>query len=442
MDVTPPRRRSNGPVTALAVALAAVLTVGTACSDGGGGADPADASGGSVELTVDTFGSFGYDALFKQYEAAHPGVTIKHRNVVRLDDYTPRLQQWLAAGSGAGDVVALEEGILVQFKKQADKFVDLAQHGAGPMEQSFLDWKWQLGRTTDGKLIGLGTDVGPLGLCYRVDLFERAGLPTDRDEVSELWPTWDDFIDTGRKFVAADTGAGFVDGANAQFNTILLQEAGKSAGHTYFDRDDRLVFESNAAVRTAFDTVVEMTEAGLSANLPSFTPEWSAGFKQGSFATLACPSWMLGIIEGNAGAEGAGKWDVAAVPGGGGYWGGSWLAVPAQSRHQAEAAELARFLTNPESQLAAYLAANTFPSTTKYYEDPVITDRTAEYFNDAPVGRIFGAGVSQVKPVYLGAKNQNVRQEVENVLLAVGQGRVEAGDAWQRAVDVARNAAR
>jgi cellobiose transport system substrate-binding protein len=434
--------RSRRLATAAAV-LAAVLVTGTACSDDGGGSGDDNANPGDITLTVDTFGNFGYEALFKQYEAAHPGVKIKPRNVVRLDDYTPRLQQWLAAGSGAGDVVALEEGILVQFKNQADKFVNLLDHDAGSLKSNFLDWKWELGMTSDGqKLIGLGTDIGPLGMCYRVDLFERAGLPTSRDEVSKLWPTWQDFIETGEKFNAANTGAKFMDGANAQFNTILIQEAGKADGYTYFDKSDKLVFESNPAIRTAFDTVIEMTQAGLSANLASFSPEWSAGFKQGSFATVSCPSWMLGIIEDNSGPENKAKWDVAAVPGGGGYWGGSWLAVPEQSKHKEQAADLAKFLTNPESQLAAYVAANTFPSSTKYYEDEAITSRTDEYFNDAPVGKIFGDGASQVKPVYLGPKNQNVRQEVENVLLAVGQGRLQPDEAWQRAIEVAKSAAR
>lgn len=433
--------RSRRLATAAAV-LAAVLVIGTACGDGNGDGEGDSASNsGDVTLTVDTFGNFGYDALFKQYEAAHPGVKIKHRNVVRLDDYTPRLQQWLATGEGAGDVLALEEGILVQFKNQPDKFVNLLDHGAASLQSNFLDWKWQLGMAGD-KLIGLGTDIGPLGMCYNIPLFEKAGLPTARDEVSKLWPTWDEFIETGKKFAAAGTGAAFMDGSNAQFNTILVQEAGKSTGYTYFDKSDKLVMESNPAIKTAFDKVIEMTEAGLSANLASFSPEWSAGFAQGSFAAISCPSWMLGIIESNAGPENKAKWDVAAVPGGGGYWGGSWLAVPEQSKNKAQAADLAKFLTNPESQLAAYIAANTFPSSTKYYDDEAITNRKDEYFNDAPVGQIFGDGAAQVKPVYLGPKNQNVRQEVENVLLAVGQGRLSPDEAWQRAVEAAESAAR
>jgi len=435
------RRRQFAGVAAV---LAATLVTSTACS--GDGNDNASGNnsntGGTIELTVDTFGNFGYNALFKQYEAAHSNIKIKPRNVVRLDDYTPRLQQWLAAGSGAGDVVALEEGILVQFKNQSDKFTNLLDHGAASMQGNFLDWKWELGKAKDGKLIGLGTDIGPLGMCYRTDLFEKAGLPTDRDEVSKLWSDWNAFIDTGKKFAAANTGAKFIDGANAQFNTVLIQEAGKSLGYTYFDKDDKLVFDSNPAIRTAFDTVVRMMQEGLSANLASFTPEWAAGFKQGSFAALACPSWMLGIIEDNAGADGKGLWDVAAVPGGGGYWGGSWLAVPSQSKHQAEAADLVKFLTSPESQLAAYEAANTFPSTTKFYKDAAITEHKDDYFNEAPVGKIFGEGAEQVKPVYLGEKNQNVRQEVENVLLAIGQGSLSPDQAWQRAIDAAKSAAR
>jgi hypothetical protein len=86
---------------------AAVLALGlSACGSGDGGAG----SDGTVTLTVDTFSTFGYEELFKQYEADHPGIKIKHRNVVQLDEYLPRLEQWIAAGSGAGDVVAIEEG--------------------------------------------------------------------------------------------------------------------------------------------------------------------------------------------------------------------------------------------------------------------------------------------------------------------------------------------
>jgi len=37
-------------------------------------------------------------------------------------------------------------------------------------------------------------------------------------------------------------------------------------------------------------------DAGLSANLASFQPNWDQGFKKDQFAVLACPAWMLGYI--------------------------------------------------------------------------------------------------------------------------------------------------
>jgi ABC-type glycerol-3-phosphate transport system substrate-binding protein len=424
-------------------AVAAVL-VGTlalaACSGGGeGGGEGDGGSDGPVNLVVDNYGNFGYTELYRQFEAEHPNITIEERNVQRIEDYLPRLEQWIATGSGAGDVVALEEGFILRFLNQPDAFVDLRDHGAGELEDNFLPWKWNAGMALDGsKLIGLGTDIGTMGMCYRRDLFQAAGLPTDREEVSKLWPEWEDYLAVGEQFMAKNTGPKFVDAATNLYNTILMQRG----DHTYFDRDDNLVMDSNPAVREAWDLTVQMIQAGLSANLEAFTPPWNTAFKQGSFATIACPAWMLGVIEEQAGPENARKWDVAAVPGGGGNWGGSHLAVPEQSEHPEEAAELVKFLTSPEGQTAAFEAANTFPSSPQAIDSPEVQQMVSEYFSNAPVGQIFGEGAKQIEPVFLGVENQPVREEVEDRLRAVEQGQLRPDQAWQEALKAAEGVAR
>ncbi|RAY11630.1 carbohydrate ABC transporter substrate-binding protein [Actinomadura craniellae] len=424
---------------AVATVLAGVLAAASACSGG----DQDGSSGGKITLTVDTFGEFGYEALYKQYEAAHPNVKIRPRKVSSLDDLRPRLQQWMATGKGAGDVVALEEGILPTYMQQRDKFVNLFDHGGAALQKNFLDWKWRAGLSPDGKqLVGLGTDIGPLGLCYRKDLFKKAGLPTERDEVSKLWPTWDAFFETGKRFQSRMPDTRFLDGPHAIMRTILLQEAGKSPGHTFFDTKNALVFDSNPAVKTAWDTTLRFQTERLTANHKIFTPPWISGIQRDGFAAIPCPSWMLGGIQEFHGAAGNGKWDVAAVPGGTGYWGGSWLAVPKQTKHPKEAADLAKFLSSPEGQLAAYEAKNPFPSAPKYYNDPVIADKKSTYFGDAPIGKIFGTAAAQVKPVHLAPKNEDVREKVEDVMTGVGQGKVKPEEAWQKAIEAARQAAR
>ncbi|MEV7342926.1 extracellular solute-binding protein [Streptomyces sp. NPDC093544] len=418
-----------------AIALAGSLAAITAC-----GNDSGDTSGsGKTTLVVKTFSQFGYDKLYEEYEAAHPGIEIKEENIAQMGDYLPKLQQWMATGSGAGDVVALEEGIISKFMERPDQFVNLLDHGAADLEGEYLDWKWKQALTPDGKnLVGLGTDVGAQGMCYRTDLFKKAGLPTDREKVGELWPTWDAYLDAGKKFTDAKTDARFFDSAGGIYQNILMQQG----DHTYYDRENNLVVDSNPGVKTAWDQTAEMIDAGLSANILQWSPQWNAGFKKGTFATIPCPSWMLGTIEKQSGPENADKWDVARVPGDGAVRGGSFLAVPKQSKHQKEAADLVKFLTSAKGQTAAFKTKNNFPSALKAIDDPTVQGFTNPYFNDAPVGKIFGESVKALKPVYLGPENTPINDRFGNALSALEQGKLSADEAWKKALDDAERAAK
>ncbi|MBC7631130.1 extracellular solute-binding protein [Aeromicrobium sp.] len=422
-------------ITALAASTLVVGALAAGCGSGSGG------SGGDVTLRVNLFGQFGYKAVYQQFEKAHPGVKIVETAEGDLGKYNTKLSQQIAANSGAGDVVAIEEGQTVNFLQSADKFVNLQDHGSNELKANYLPFVSNATTTADGKTtIGLGTDVGGLAMCYRRDLFEKAGLPTDRTEVAKLWPTWDDFIATGEKF---QTGIGdkkvhFVDAATNTFNSILMQ----GGDTTYFDRDNKLIVDSNPAVKGAWDEANKMISAHLTAKLVAFSDEWNAGFKNGSFATVACPAWMTGYIKGQAGDSSKGKWDIATVPGGGGNWGGSWLAVPKSSKHQKESLELIKFLSGKEGQMGAFESEGRLPSLPALYDTPALKEATNPYFNDAPTGQLFVAGAKNLKPVYLGAKNVPVRDAFENVLRSVENGQRSDTEGWSTAVKAAEKAAK
>ncbi|GAA3735422.1 ABC transporter substrate-binding protein [Salinactinospora qingdaonensis] len=408
------------------------LLAATAC--GGSGAD-ADGAESQITLTIHTFGTFGYEALYEEFEAEHPKVTVEPRNT-KFEDYTAQLEKSLDEGS-ADDVVAIEEGFMGAMRGRSDDFVDLRDYGAGSMAVNFLDWKWEGGMTADGKLIGLGTDMGSLAMCYRRDLFEQAGLPTDREEVGALWETWDDFLATGETFMNSSVNAKFIDTVTQVYNTRVMQ----GADHTYFDRQGNLVIESNPAIEEGWQFAVEMVEADLTADVQVFTEAWTAGLQEGSFAVTTCPAWMLGQIKEAAGPELYGAWDVASVPGGGGNWGGSWLAVPTQSEHPQMAAELAKYLTRPEGQMAAFHAANNLPTSPQALEDAQVRAFTNPYFNNAPVGEIYASNAAELQPVYLGVDHQPVRLMIEETLRAMDTGEMTPQEAWDHVVTQAEQEA-
>jgi len=430
------RRRAFATV---AMAAATVIALATGCSSSGkpSGSTTADPNK-KITLTIDVFGTFGYTeaGLYQKYMAAHPNVTIVERGTGQgLGDENTKLTQWMAAnGAGAGDVVALEEGTITQFKGIANQFANLLDYGAAPLQSNFLPWKWQEGLTADGKLLGLGTDVGSMAMCYRSDLFAKAGLPTDPTQVAALWPDWNAFINEGKVFEQKSGGVKFVDAATNLYNTVLMQTAGNSSGYTYFDKSDNLVLDKNADIKTAWDTTVAMMQSGLSAGYTSFSDDWTAGFKSSKFATVACPAWMLGVIQGNSGDAMSGKWNVTKAPGNGGNWGGSFLAVPKNGPNVAAAADLAKFLTSPESQLAVFQKEANLPSAQVLYNNADFLATKNAYFSNAPIGQIFGPSAASLKPVYLGSKNQPVRTAVENALLSIEQGKRTPDQAWQDAL--------
>ncbi|MBB5958279.1 cellobiose transport system substrate-binding protein [Saccharothrix tamanrassetensis] len=411
--------------------VAALVMVVAGCGGGASG-------DGRLRLTVATFGEFGYDPLFEEYERAHPEVDVVGR-VADFDSHHKGLITALAAGNGAADVVAIEEQYMPRLRQSADRFADLARFGADGLRDRWAPWKWAQGVAADGKVVlGLGTDMGGLAMCYRRDLFERAGLPTDRDQVAALWPTWEGYAEVAERFAGRVTDARFTDSVNTVYTAVLNQ-----AEENYFAKaDDSFIGATNPNVKRAFDIAGALGAKGHTAKVATFTQPWNVAINQGSFATITCPAWMLTQIKEAGGPAGAGKWDITAIPGGGGNWGGSYLAVPAQGEHQREAYRLAEWLTAPEQQKRLFVDDGILPSEPEVYRDPVVLQHKDPYFGDAPVGRLFAASSDTVRPNYRGVRDADVRPVFGRALGRVEDGAQDVGQAWEQAVREARDVLR
>lgn len=425
------RRARRAIAVASTVAVVGLVTV--AC-----GGDAAD-SDGRLQISISTFNEFGYEELYAEYERLHPDIDIVPHTTGQGGPYHQALFTKLGAGSGLDDVVAIEEAHLPEALDKSSRFHDLREIGpaeAGP--ERWLDWKYQAGQDKDGKLVGYGTDIGPLAMCYRKDLFEQAGLPSEPDEVGEIFATWDSYFEAGDEFIAKVDDVAWFDSSAQIFNAMQNQlDVG------YFDRQNRLTIESNSEIRKNWDKVTAAAKRGQSAGLVAFSNEWNSGFTQSAFATKTCPSWMLGVIEEQAGEELAGKWAVTdAFPGGPRNWGGSYLAVPTQSEHAEEAAAFAAWLTAPEQQIKAFKAAGVFPSQVEALESPELLSATNDYFGGAEIGELFSKQAKEIgEAQYKGPGDGKIQENaLTPALQSVEQG-ASADEGWQQFVTSAKQIA-
>lgn len=425
-------RSNQRRVFAGAIALAAAVGL-TACGDDSGDSGSGSDSG-QIELSIGTFTEFGYEDLLKEYEAAHSNIKITHHKTGQGGPYHQQLLTKLAAQEGLEDVVAIEEGHLPDVIDKPQLFNNLAE--IGPKDATpdrWLDWKYQQGVAKDGTWIGYGTDIGPLAMCYRKDLFEAAGLATDEASVKGYFATWDSYFAAGDTYVGK-TGKAWFDSDSQVFNAMQNQ-----LDEGYLTKDDKLAIESNKDIKKNFDQVTAAGARGQTAKLAAFSPEWNTGFKEGAFATKTCPSWMLGVVKEQAGPENAGKWAVTdAFPNGGGNWGGSFLAVPKQSKHPKEAAELAAWLTAPEQQIKAFGVTGNFPSQVDALDAPELLEPTNDYFG-VQAGQLFATMAQKVgKAQYKGPGDGKIQENAMSpALQAVEQGK-SPEEGWTQAVDAAK----
>ncbi|MEV7617717.1 extracellular solute-binding protein [Streptomyces sp. NPDC089799] len=420
------------PTVRPAVRLGAVVLAGAllaACgSSSEGGASGGTA--GKVTITVDLFGSFGYEeaGLYAEYESLHPGVTVKQTDTEDEADYWKSLQTRLAGGGGLADVQAVEVGRIASVaQQQSGRFEDLRAYGADSLRGGFAEATWAAATGRKGEVLGLGTDVGPEAMCYRTDLLAAAGLPTDREELARKWSTWEGYLELGRQYKANAPGrSAWIDSVGSLYSVMIGQQKER-----YYDASGTLVWETNPPLKKAWEAAVAAAQGGLSAKLDQWSPQWNQAFTAGSFATLPCPAWMLGYIKGQAGDAGKGKWDVAKLPAGAGNWGGSYLALPRAGKHKKEAYELITWLTAPEQQAKLFRKQGNFPSATGAIAQ--ISGATDPYFSDAPIGRIFGEAAKAAPVQVLGVHDQNIAQQITNALGEVERKGTAPEQAWANA---------
>ncbi|BDZ54722.1 ABC transporter substrate-binding protein [Agromyces marinus] len=401
---------------ALLVPVAAIALL-SGCAMGGTGApatvalDSDAAPAGEITVWSWDVAATALDRLGDEFEAEHPGTTV---NVVDVgyDNAYDKLSVGLQAGSGLPDVVTIETdrapGYINEFPTG---LVDLTPV-LGDDEADFDPFKWAAQSDADGALKIAPWDSGTVGLFYRTDYFDEAGVDPASIE------TWDDLVaageqiqaKTGRTLLSLDvaTGGGF---------QMLLQQQGQGL----FDEDGRITVNSPEAVE-ALTLLKTLNEKGLLKNVKGWDGRVTSA-KDGDSAVTPEAVWWIGTLLGDA-PELAGSYRVTELPAfdeGGARTsnsGGSGLAVPAQAKNPDLAAAFVAFaLADADSQASMMVNEGLFPSYLPALQNEYFTE-PQDYFGGQPVYQLFAEQTANIPPITFTTDNAEASDIVANAVVA------------------------
>lgn len=312
-------------------------------------------------------GDTAFKAIIPEFNKKYPNVEVV-LNFMSTNDHHQQLSTAVAAGTGAPDVAMLEQMWVGRYKDSGG-FENLlaAPYNAGSMQKDFVDYKWDLALSVDRKkMVGLVWDIGPATLFYRRDVFKAAGLPSEPAEVDKLLSTWEGVLKAAKAI--------YIPNKRWMLPNATYLYTWNYQNRDFYNDKLELVLNKPGSI-DALKAAIEMRKNGWDAKIPDmWTNEAQAALASGQVACVVAGCWYGGFIKSWIAPKTSGLWGVAHIPGGvtNSNWGGSYLAIPSQSKNKELAWEFIKFaLATKQAQNAMFKAVDYFPGYKPAWDDPM-----------------------------------------------------------------------
>ncbi|WP_197510850.1 ABC transporter substrate-binding protein [Tessaracoccus coleopterorum] len=289
----------------LGAALASTLAVGlTACGGGttpaasptAGGTTSASASapttGETTELTVWAWEPT-LTPVVEAFQKANPDIKINLENVGGAGDTYTKLDNAIAAGSGAPDIAQIEYYAVGQYAIPG-RLADLSGFGAADLKDKYTTGTWNAVTLAEsGKVFGLPVDSGPMALFYNEEVFTKAGIAAPP-------ATWEEFYEAAKKIRALGPNNYITsDNGDAGFHTSMMWLAGgKPFG---IDGQSVTINLGDAGVVSFAEFWQKMIDEDLiNTKVSGWSDDWFKGLGDGTLASLITGAWMPANLIGSA----------------------------------------------------------------------------------------------------------------------------------------------
>jgi len=339
----------------------------------------------------------GYNLAVDAFNRSHPDICVTLQNNGAANDEYTKIGNTLKAGNGAPDLAEVEYFALPSFEI-TKSLVDLTKYGANDHKADIAPVAWA--QVSQGSAVyAMPVDLGPLVQYYNSTLLSKYGI--------DVPATWDQFAAAAQKLHAADPKAAIAnfDPTNAQAVLAMMQQDNAFPFKYTGGSSVTIDFTGNAqmAFATYWQKLLDAKEATTAAD---FSPEQWADFDTGVDAVRFSPAWGPVGMQLNMKAS-IGDWRAAPMPQAtagqllSGNWGGSTIAVFAQSKHPKEAAEFAEWFGGSADswKILSGPVAGAFPAYLPLLNDSTFQSTTLPISGDSQPNKVFAqAAQNMVAP--------------------------------------------
>ncbi len=327
----------------LAVALGSTLAIATIAATAG----TARAQTVEIEYWQYTFAQRvqAIDELIKRFEAANPGIKVKHTHVP-YDDFRLKIAAAIPAGQGP-DVVQLFYGWLNDYlKAKLLQPLPVELFDPAEIERDFFPLVKQM--KVDGQYYGVPTAVRSLALFWNRKLFQEAGL-----DAAKPLQTLAELVETAGKLTKRDANgnllqAGIALDMGLQDHHWLREVLIRQMGGQPYSADGRKVAYNSPAGARAVTWYTDLVSRYKVSQF-GFLTDGVTAFRSGKAGLMIDGSFRLAAFDGQAGLD----YGVTELPAHEGrrfnfasYW-VNGITPKATGPKKEAAAKFLRFLTTP-----------------------------------------------------------------------------------------------
>ncbi len=226
-----------------------------------------------------------------------------------------------------------------------------------------LDYLIPLLSNPEGEIVGVDQQIAPAGFAYRRDLAEQYLGTSDPEELEQLIPDWDAFIEAGLQVKEQSGGTvTMLPGVGDAFIALRGQ-----TGMHYINGDE---IDMTGRYSGVLEKLFELRDAGILGKHELWTPSWNASMAEGENIFYPMAPWGAKWHVAANDPDGSGRWGLVKAPGGGFTRGGTAIGIYKDSKVKEAAWAYVNFMyLSDEGTKISYEKFGFTPGVKSFYEN-------------------------------------------------------------------------